>query len=119
MAVTDWGQRCCAKDIAELRQALTLIQASSRYFQAPVVLGSLNRRSTVLQLGAIVGQLNGALNAFANTGDAQSAAAALDTVARQVEALARVVAGTQLSRSPWTRRRALTGKDATYKERPQ
>ncbi|MGE0552093.1 MAG: zinc dependent phospholipase C family protein [Gemmatimonadales bacterium] len=92
-AITDWGQRCCADDIAGLRDALLRIQAASRQLQ-PAVLGPLGRRPALLQLGGSLSGLDAALTGFANTRDARSAAAALDAVARQVDALARLVAGT-------------------------
>ncbi len=94
-AIADWGQRCCAKEIGELRRSLAQIQTYGQLFQNPAVLGPLGRRATLMQLGGYAGQLNGALDAFANTRDAPTAAAALDAVSRQIDALARLIAGTQ------------------------
>jgi hypothetical protein len=48
-----------------------------------------------MQLSARTAQLRSALDAFANTRDAASAAAALATISRQIESLAAVVAGNQ------------------------
>jgi hypothetical protein len=92
--ITDWGRRCCARDIAELRAALSLLQSSSRSLQNPAVLAHFGRRPTASQLGAIASQLNSALDAFANTRDATTAAAALSNFSRGLDMLARLVAGT-------------------------
>jgi hypothetical protein len=51
-------------------------------------------RPPALQLGGYAAQLNGLLDAFASAKDSPAAAAALDAVHRQVEGLARLVAGT-------------------------
>jgi hypothetical protein len=94
-AITDWGRRCCSRDIAELQAALALLGGSSRQLQSRAVLGPLGRSPAVAQLGGYAGQVNAALTAFANTRNAIEAAAALDVVARQIEGLARLAAGTQ------------------------
>lgn len=92
--ISDWGKRCCAKDVAEIRAALRVIAASRARFQSAAVTNRLGRRpaSTV---DALVGQVNAALTAFENTRDARTAAAALANVARQSELLAGVLAGTR------------------------
>jgi hypothetical protein len=92
--ISDWGKRCCAKDVAEIRAALRVIAASRARFQSADVTNRLGRRpaSTV---DALVGQVNAALTAFENTRDTQTAAAALANVARQSEMLTGVLAGTR------------------------
>jgi pyridoxine/pyridoxamine 5'-phosphate oxidase len=62
--------------------------------QNPAVLAHFGRRPTASQLGAIASQLNSALDAFANTRDATTAAAALSNFSRGLDMLARLVAGT-------------------------
>ena len=47
-----------------------------------------------MQIGAMVGQINTTLDAFANARDAGTAAGALGTVSRQLEQLVKVVNGT-------------------------
>ncbi len=93
--IADWGTRCCAKDIAALRAALTALQSSGGRLQSPAVLVQLGRRPTATQLGPRASQINAALDAFANSRDAASAGSALTVVVRQIDALAAVVAGTQ------------------------
>lgn len=93
--VSDWGARCCSRDIAELRSAVNVVLASSRRLQNPALLTPLGRRVSFLQLGARSAQLNTALDAFANTKDASAATSALAVVARYVDAFAAVVAGNQ------------------------
>ena len=93
--ITDWGTRCCSKDIAELRAALIVLQGSSRRLQNSALLVHLGRRPSATQIGARAAQMNAALDAFANTRDAATATAALALVSRQLETLAAVVAGTQ------------------------
>jgi hypothetical protein len=94
-SITDWGARCCSKDIAELRAAANGVVMSGRRVQNPALLTPLGRRASFLQLGARAAQLNSGLDAFANTKDAAAATAALAVVARYVDAFAAVVAGTQ------------------------
>lgn len=93
-AITDWGQRCCSRDVAELRAALALVRGATPRLQDPAALASLNRRAGGRQLDATLGQLDAALTAFVNTRDATTAAAALATIARQLETLARSITGT-------------------------
>ncbi len=92
--ITDWGARCCSRDVAELRAALRLILASSPRLQDPAVLASLGRRAGRGQIDALLGQLDAALTAFTNTRDATTAAAALEVISRQLDSLARSVTGT-------------------------
>ncbi len=91
--ITNWGQRCCAKDIAELRAALALTQAGSQRLQGPA-LQQLGRRTTGAQIATLVGQLNAALDAFGNARDATTATAALANISRGLDMLARMVTGT-------------------------
>lgn len=91
--ITNWGQRCCARDIAELRGALVLIQAGSPRLSG-AALTHLGRRTTGGQIATLVGQLNAALDTFANTRDATTATAALASISRQLDVLARMVTGT-------------------------
>lgn len=93
-AIADWGRRCCSRDIAELRAALALIQRSSPQLQNPTVFSSLGRRTNGGQIGTLVGQLNAALDTFANTRDAATATAALANISRGLDLLARSVTGT-------------------------
>ncbi|MFN0181204.1 MAG: zinc dependent phospholipase C family protein [Gemmatimonadales bacterium] len=94
-AIADWGRRCCSRDIAELQAALAQFAGSGRQLQTPAVLGALGRSPAVAQLGGYAGQVNAAITAFANTRNAAEAATALDALARQIEGLARLAAGTQ------------------------
>ena len=94
-AITNWGQRCCAKDIAELRAALTLLQSSSGALQNPAMLARLGRRPSAAQIAPRAAYINSALAAFATTRDAATATAALATIANQIELLAAIVAGYQ------------------------
>lgn len=94
-AVTNWGDRCCARDIAELRGALRLMQGAGGSLQNSPRLAQLGRRSSASQVGALVGQVNGALNTFAASRDAGTAAGTLATISRQLEQLGRIVAGAQ------------------------
>lgn len=91
--ITNWGQRCCAKDIAELRAALNQMQRASQSLQGGA-LQQLGRRTTGGQIATLVGQLNAALDAFGNTRDATTAMAALANIRRQLDTLARTVTGT-------------------------
>ncbi len=93
--IADWGARCCSKNIAALRAALTTLQSSGGRLQNPAVLVHLGRRSTATQLGPRASQINAALDAFANSRDAASAVSALSVVVRQIDGLAAVVAGHQ------------------------
>ncbi len=92
--ITDWGRRCCSRDVAELRAALTLVQASGGRLQNPAALASLGRRAGRGQIDPLLGQLDAALTAFTNTRDAATATAALATISRLLETLARSVTGT-------------------------
>ena len=92
--IADWGQRCCARDIAELRAGLAAIRTASPALQSSAALAQLGRRATASQIGALLSQLDAALNAFANTRDATAAAAALSNLSRGLDALARMVTGT-------------------------
>ncbi|HEY7566227.1 MAG TPA: zinc dependent phospholipase C family protein [Gemmatimonadaceae bacterium] len=94
-SISDWGSRCCSKDIAELRSAMNALIGSSRRVQNPALLAAFGRRASFMQLGARAAQLNAALDAFATTKDSASATSALAVVARHVESIAAVVAGTQ------------------------
>ncbi len=91
--ITDWGQRCCARDIAELRGALVLIQAGSPKLSGPA-LSQLGRRTSGGQIATLVRQLNAALDAFASTRDATAATTALANVSQGLDMLARLVTGT-------------------------
>jgi hypothetical protein len=88
--VTDWGHRCCAKDVVELRTALAAIQALSPRLRNPAILSAL-RRPRAAQLGSQTAALSSAIDAFVNTHDARSAAAALAKISGGVAALARSV----------------------------
>ena len=92
--ITNWGQRCCAKDVADVRAALGVIKASSARFRGGDVLTRLGRRPAATVDG-LIAQLSAALDAFENTSDAATAAAALTNVARQADLLAGVIAGTR------------------------
>lgn len=91
----NWGQRCCAKDVAELRASLQAVHAAGSRLQNPALLAQLGRKPSAAQMGARALQANAALGAFATSRDAASAAAALANLSRHIEALAAVVAGTQ------------------------
>ena len=92
--ITNWGQRCCAKDLAEIRAAIGAIRASSARFRNGDVLSRLGRRPAPT-VDAVIAQLSAALDAFENTRDAATAAAALTNVSRQADLLAGVIAGTR------------------------
>ena len=92
--ISDWGTRCCAKDIAALRAALAILQSSGARLQNPAVLAQLGRRPSATQIGQRASQINAALNVFANSRDATLATKALSIVASQIDALAAIVAGT-------------------------
>jgi hypothetical protein len=94
-ASINWGERCCAKDIAELRAALAQLQMSGARLQNPAILARLGRRPTATQLGARAAQIDRALGAFTNARDAASAARALDLIGRAIDAMAAVAVGTQ------------------------
>lgn len=93
-AVNDWGQRCCAKDLAEIRVALNQIRVASSRFQSADVLTPLGRRPAAT-INGVISQLTASLAAFENTRDAQSAGAALGGVSRNADLLAGVIAGTR------------------------
>jgi hypothetical protein len=93
-AINNWGQRCCAKDVASIRIALNQIRASSGRFQGDDVLTRLGRRPAAT-INGVIGSLTAALVAFENTRDAQSAGAALAVVAGHANTLAGVIAGTR------------------------
>ncbi len=93
-AINNWGQRCCAKDLAEIRTALNQIKASSGRFQSADVLSRLGRRPAAT-INGVISQLTAALVAFENTRDAQSAGAALATIAGHANTLAGVIVGTR------------------------
>jgi hypothetical protein len=88
--ITDWGQRCCAKDVAELRTALAAIQQLSPKLREPALLTAL-RRPGAAQLGSHLAAVSAAIDAFVNTRDAQSASAALAKISSGVTALSRSV----------------------------
>lgn len=90
-----WGQRCCAKDITELRAALALLQSSGAALQNPAVLARLGRRPTATQIAARATNISAALASFASSRDATTANAALAFISNQVELLASIVAGYQ------------------------
>lgn len=92
--ITNWGQRCCAKDLAEIRTALGVIRTSSARFRGGDVLNRLGRRPAATVDG-VMAQLSAALDAFENTRDAPTATAALANVSRQADLLAGVIAGTR------------------------
>lgn len=94
-ATTNWGQRCCAKDIAALRAALQAVHGLSPQLQNPAVLARLGRKPSATQIGARAIQANAALNAFAVTNSAVTATTALDNLAAHITALAAVIAGTR------------------------
>ena len=71
-AILDWGQRCCGRDVVELKAALARIQAAAPRLRNPAALT----------------QLNAAIDGFRNTRDAASSAAALAVISRQLAALA-------------------------------
>ena len=89
--ITNWGERCCARDIAELRSALALIQAASGRLQDRAALTHLRRSSGADQLGARSGEVSAAIDAFANARDAQSAQTALARISAGIDALAKLV----------------------------
>jgi len=88
------GQRCCAKDIAELRAALAQLQATTPRLN-PAVMSRLGRRPTTSQISQRVGLITGALNAFEGARDATVALAAINYIATHVDALTAIAAGTQ------------------------
>lgn len=88
--ITDWGQRCCGKDVSALRSALSAIQALTPGLQDPSMLAALHRPGAT-QLGSRAAELSAAIDAFVNTRDAQSAATALAEVSRRVSIVARLV----------------------------
>jgi zinc dependent phospholipase C len=92
--VTDWGQRCCGKDLLELRAALARIQTASSRMLSSTAMLTLGRRTSGAQIAGQLTQLNAALDAFRNTRDATAAAAALAAIARQLDVLAGLVTGT-------------------------
>jgi hypothetical protein len=92
--ITNWGQRCCAKDLAEIRTALGVIKASSARFRGGDVLNRFGRRPAAT-VDAVIAQLPTALDAFENTRDGPTAAAALANVSRQADLLAGVISGTR------------------------
>jgi len=94
-SITDWGQRCCVRDIAELRAGLVAIRNASPALQSSAALAQLGRRTSAGQIASLLGQLDAALTAFANTRDAATAAAALANLSRQLDTLANLVTGTQ------------------------
>jgi hypothetical protein len=94
-ATNNWGQRCCAKDIAALRAALVAVHGMSARLQDRAVLARLGRKAGAVQIGARAVQANAALTAFAGSGDAASATAALNTLSKHIDALAAVIAGTR------------------------
>lgn len=91
----NWGQRCCAKDIAQIRAALVALHGLSPRLQQPAQMARLGRKASVTQIGARAAQANAALNAFAVARDAATATAALDNLSNHLTALAAVVAGTR------------------------
>jgi hypothetical protein len=93
--ITDWGRRCCGTHIDELRAGLAAIQRASGTIPGPAVLVQLGRRTTATQIPARVASLQALLDAFANTRDAATAAAALANFSNQLDALAAVITGTQ------------------------
>ena len=94
-STTNWGQRCCAKDIAALRAALQAVHRLSPQLQNPAVLARLGRKPSATQIGARAIQANAALNAFAVANSSATATAALDNLAAHINALAAVIAGTR------------------------
>ena len=88
--ITDWGQRCCAKDVAELRSALAAIQALRPRLQDPAMLATL-RRPGMSQLGPRTADLSAAIDAFVGTRDAQAATSALARISTGVNALSKLV----------------------------
>ena len=92
--ITNWGERCCAKDIAEIRSAMSVIRGSTSRLQSAEVTSQLRRRPGAT-VDALLGQLGTALSAFEKTRDAQTAGAALGVVSRQSDMLAAVIAGTR------------------------
>jgi hypothetical protein len=95
LAVANWGQRCCARDIAELRTALAQLQTSGVQSQSPTTLARLGRRPSTGQINQRIGLITGALDAFANARDATVATAALNFIGNHVRALAAITAGNQ------------------------
>jgi hypothetical protein len=92
--INNWGQRCCANDVAQIRAALRVISASRQRFQGAEVTSRLGRRPAGT-VDALVSQLAAALIAFENTSNAQTAGAALAAVSRNADMLAGVLAGTR------------------------
>jgi hypothetical protein len=95
VAAGNWGQRCCAKDIAQMRAALVALNGMSPALRQPAQIARLGRKASVTQVGARAAQANAALNAFAAARDAATAGAALDNLSNHITALAAVVAGTR------------------------
>jgi hypothetical protein len=88
--ITNWGERCCAKDIAELRASLKMIQAASAQLRSSTALTRL-RRPALDELGVRNAELAAAIDGFASARDAQSAATALTTIGSAIHALARLI----------------------------
>jgi hypothetical protein len=93
--ITNWGARCCGKDVAQVRAALAIIKAQTARIQGADVLRRLGRRPSATSLPSIISQLETSLAAFESTRDAATATAALANVARLSNTLAAVVAGTR------------------------
>ncbi len=91
--VTNWGERCCARDLAELRAALQTIRRGSGALQSPAGLGRLGRQPSALQIGPLLGQVQVGVDRLANSRDAGSAGAQLGALSRQLEQVARLVNG--------------------------
>jgi hypothetical protein len=85
--VTSWGERCCSREIVELRSTLALIQTSSARVQNSAALRHLGR-PRARTLPARSARLATAIDIFANARDAESATVALTNISREVEALA-------------------------------
>jgi hypothetical protein len=93
--VTNWGARCCAKDIAQVRAALAVIKIQTQRAQSADVLRRLGRRPTALNVGSLIAELEAGLVTFENTSDAASASTALTNIAKLTNALAGVLAGSR------------------------
>ena len=91
--VINWGERCCAKDIAAIRAALGTIKLSSRSLQSVEVFRRMGRRATPNDLAMVVLQLERDLVAFEKARDAQAASAALAQVWKLSAMLVKVAAG--------------------------
>lgn len=94
-AVSDWGARCCARDIARARDALAALELTTPRLTNAAALQQLGRRASTTQLSARTAQIRSALDAFTKTSDAAAASAALSSIAQQIESLTAIVAGTQ------------------------